>query len=320
MAAYVQELPVALSDFTVLSLLLLALETGCGNGRAAPAESSTSDTGHGDTRSISDVRSTGLSYSGTNARGTPRYFTGQLSADAQKTLRDAYGIVDPSHLYISDSSKAGLLKYDPRLKPCVTCYVNSYRIGFVSVRKRGESWDDLQRRLPSLSRNTFSSSALVSTSSISAMDPDVQAEVLQMLAAARRTGFRFHVISTYRSPQQEALLMHDGGGRTHTLTSLHSYGRALDIQIDDGNLHRLSTRRDWIAFRGWVSRFRDDDFRVLGKADQSWDWPHVEMPSDIIGFRSVETAVTAGRECLRRHTSCDFAPHLPSPARTGPPQ
>ena len=309
-----------LSEFAVLSLLLLGLETGCGKGRAASAEASTSQTVHSDTPSISDTRSTDLSYSGTNSRGTPRYFTGQLTADAQQILRNAFGIVDPSHLYISDSSKAGLLKYDPRPKPCLTCYVNSYRIGFVSVRKRGESWDDLQLRLPRLTRNAFSSSALVSTNSISAMDPDVQAEVLQMLSAARRTGFRFHVVSTYRSPEQEALLMHDGGGRTHTLTSLHSYGRALDIQIDDGNLHRASTRHDWIAFRNWVSRFRDDDFRVLGKTDQSWDWPHVELPSDIIGFRSVEAAVAAGRECLRRHTNCDFAPHLPSSTKTGRPE
>lgn len=54
-------------------------------------------------------------------------------------------------------------------------------------------------------------------------NPDVQDEVRQMLGGARRAGFHLRVVSTYRSPQQEAILMTERGGRTHTLTSLHSY-------------------------------------------------------------------------------------------------
>jgi len=197
--------------------------------------------------------------------------------------------------------------------------VNSYRIGFISIRRKGEAWDELERRVHKLTRTSFPAGSLVTSSSISAMDPDVQVEVGQMLDAARRAGFQVHVVSTYRSPEQEALLMANGGGRTHTLTSLHSYGRALDVRIGDGNLKNPSTRRSWIAFRRWVTRFRDDDFRVLGAPDRSWDWPHVELPSDRIGFRSVDAAIAAARVCVARssHHSCEFSPHLPASAVSG---
>ncbi|MGH7603794.1 MAG: DUF882 domain-containing protein [Gemmatimonadaceae bacterium] len=252
-------------------------------------------------------------YSGSDVRGVPNYFEGNLSADASRVLRQAFGVVVPNHLYISDSSRAGLLKYDPQIKRCATCYVNSYRIGFVSIRRPGESWEDLEHRLRTMARSSFPSSSLVSSSSVSMMDPSIQGEVTQMLNAAHQAGFRTHIVSTYRSPEQEALLMREGGGRTHTLTSLHSYGRAIDVQIDDGRLGNPSTRRDWIAFRRWVTRFHGDHFRVIGAADKSWDWTHVELPSDSIGFRSIEAAVEVGRRCLsdRSPHACEFRPNLP---------
>jgi hypothetical protein len=136
-----------------------------------------------------------------------------------------------------------------------------------------------------------------------------------MLDDARRAGYRLRVVSTYRSPQQEALLMAQGGGRTHTLTSLHSYGRAIDIKVGDGDLAHSSTRRDWIAFRRWVSHYRGTDFRVLGTPTSTWDWPHVELPSDRVGFRNLNQAIEAGRACVSsgRRESCEFKPHLPSP-------
>jgi hypothetical protein len=252
-------------------------------------------------------------YTGSDSRGIPHYFAGHLKPDALDVLRRAFGVVVATHLYVSDSSSAGLLKYDPHAKTCATCYVNSYRIGFISIRRRGESWEDLERRLRTMSRRSFAKSSLITSTSISMMDPAVQGEVSQMLDAAHRAGFRTHVISTYRSPEQEALLMREGGGRTHTLTSLHSYGRAIDVQIDDGRLSNPSTRRDWIAFRQWVMRFHGNDFHVLGGADKSWDWTHVELPSDKIGFRSIDAAVAAGRKCLSDGSTraCDFRPNLP---------
>jgi hypothetical protein len=259
------------------------------------------------------------SYAGTDARGVPHYFNGQVNPDARRILRDAFGIVTPSHLYISDSSKDGVLKYDPAIKPCAICYVNSYRIGFVSIRRKAESWDDLEHRIRTLTRGSFPAGSLVTSNSVSTMDPDVQAEVQQMLDAARRAGFVLHIVSTYRSPEQEALLMSAGGGRTHTLTSMHSYGRAIDVCVGDGHLYNPATRRNWIAFRSWVTRYRGDDFRVIGTPDRSWDWPHVELPSDRIGFRSVDAAVAAGRACLSKPSpaACDFQPNLPGSALSG---
>ena len=304
-------------EFLSMTAFVLVLsQNGCGRAataRAAKAPSGPTDHATDAGTGASPLRTEALEYSGTDAHGVPNYFVGRLSDDARTILRDAFGVVAPSHLYISDSTNGGLLKYDPQLKRCATCYVSSYRIGFVSIRKPGESWDDLERRTRTLTRSSFPASALIISSSVSAMDPDVQAEVNQMLAAARRAGFAVHIVSTYRSPQQEALVMARGGGRTHTLTSLHSYGRAIDVRIGDGNLGNAATRRSWIAFRSWVTRFRDDDFRILGTPDRSWDWPHVELPSERIGFRSVEAAVAAGRACLGKSSprACEFVPHLP---------
>ncbi len=254
-----------------------------------------------------------LSYSGIDARGIPNYLARSVTDDGRRILRQAFGVVSPAHLYVSDSTHAGVLKYDPVAKPCLTCYVNSYRVGFVSIRKPGESWDQLQRRVQTLRRTSFRPASLVTSSSVSSMDPDVQDEVRQMLVAARRAGFRLRVVSTYRSPEQEAILMAEGRGRTHTLTSLHSYGRAIDVSIGDGNLGNPSTRRSWIAYRRWVTGFRGSDFRVLGTPDRSWDWAHVELPGTRIGFRSVDDAIDAGRACLARSSTstCEFPPHLP---------
>jgi hypothetical protein len=281
----------------LVSALLVALQIGCGGDATAhPAK-----------------HATDLEVAGTDSRGVPHYATRKFSDDERSILREAFGVVDPSHLYISDSTADGLLKYDPEVKRCRICYVNSFRIGFVSVRNRGETWDGVERRVRSMRRSSFPSTSLVSTASLTAMDPDVQPEVQEMLDAARRAGYRVRVVSTYRSPEQEALLMAEGGGRTHTLTSLHSYGRAIDINVDDGNLRHPSTRRDWIAFRSWVSHYRGTDFRVLGTPTSTWDWPHVELPTQGVGFRSIAQAIDAGRACLSSgfQKSCEFKPHLP---------
>jgi hypothetical protein len=308
---------VRLNPSAFIAALLIALLSGCG-GEATPHPAKPAGAF---THAIQDnsfpaaVRSQGdaASYSGTDAHGIPHYLMRRLSGEAQNVLRQAYGVISPSNLYISDSTQDGLLKYDPARKRCSTCYVNSYRIGFVSIRKPGESWDELEGRLRTLHRSSFPPSSLVSSKSVSAMDPDVQDEVRQMLDAARHAGFRLRVVSTYRSPQQEAILMREAGGRTHTLTSMHSYGRAIDLSIGDGNLNNRSTRRSWIAFRRWVTGFHENDFRILGAPDHSWDWPHVEVPSDRIGFHSVEEAIAAGRVCLVHSSAraCEFLPHLP---------
>jgi hypothetical protein len=145
------------------------------------------------------------------------------------------------------------------------------------------------------------------------MDPDVRSEVRRMLVDARHAGFDLHVSATYRSPEREAMIMARRRGFTHTLTSLHSYGRAIDIVVGDGKLSHPATRARWIAFRRWVIKYKGHRFHVLGAADSTWDWPHVEMPSSRIGFHSVEEAIGRARACtsnVRKRPPCDFRPNL----------
>jgi Bacterial protein of unknown function (DUF882) len=260
-------------------------------------------------------------YTGTDARGVPRYARRTFTDEERQLLRDIYGIEDPSRLYVSDSTEDGLLKYDTRVKRCRTCYVNSYRVGFISVRRPGESWEQVERRVRAMRPRDFPAAARAAGHrSVADLDPDIRDDVERMLADARRAGFAVRVVATYRSPEHEAYLMAIGGGRTLTLTSLHSYGRAIDVVVGDGNLNRKATRAQWVAFRRWVTRYKGDDFRILGTPERTWDWRHVEMPTAAVGFRTIEAALARARACagaaasgsLRRSVSpCDFAPHLP---------
>jgi hypothetical protein len=257
-----------------------------------------------------------LSYEGVDDRGIPHYATIDVSPADSGILRRAYGVEHPHHLYVSDSTEEGILKYDPILKRCLTCYVNSYRVGYVSVRRPGESWEQAEHRVKTSSPRAFAGSRNPKSSSTADMDPDVRRMADAMLGKARAAGFHLRVVTTYRSPIYEARLMAQGKGGTHTLTSNHSYGRALDIVIGDGNLKRARTRLDWIAFRRWVTRYhtpRGESFRVLGRIDRTWDWPHVELPSSQIGFRSIDEAISRGHACLALASTipCNFPPHLP---------
>jgi hypothetical protein len=253
-------------------------------------------------------------YTGTNARGIPHYARRAFTNEERRLLRAAYGIEEPHRLYVSDSTEGGLLKYDTRAKRCRSCYVNSYRVGFTSVRRAGESWEQAERRVRAMRRRDFPSSARASSNRSTAdLDPIIRADVERMLADARRAGFAVRVVATYRSPEHEAYLMAMGGGRTHTLTSLHSYGRAIDIVIADGNIKRRRTRQAWIAFRRWVTSYDGDKFRILGTPERTWDWRHVEMPTSSVGFRTIEEALERARRC--DGADCDFQPRLPDRMR-----
>jgi hypothetical protein len=265
---------------------------------------------------IANESESAASYEGVDARGIPHYAARSLSADDSTLLRRAYGIEDPHRLYVSDSTEEGILKYDTQRKLCLTCYVNSYRIGYVSVRRPGESWEQTERRVRSTPPSAFTGGANPSGASTEDLDPDVRPVAEAMIRDARAAGYRLHVTATYRSPLREAFLMAEGRGRTHTLTSNHSYGRALDIVVDDGNRANPHTMHDWIAFRRWVTRYRTptgESFRVLGQADHTWDWPHVELPSSTIGFDTIDQAIARARACLApgARIPCNFPPHLP---------
>ena len=280
---------------------------------AVPPERPTSESEHGARDSIDD-----RSYEGVDSRGIPHYALAlQLSPDDARVLRQAYGIEDPHRLYLSDSTEEGMLKYDTQVKRCSRCYVNSYRVGYVSVRRPEESWEDAERRVEHTPARVFTGGPIPASRATADLDPDVRPLAEAMLNDAHRAGFRLNVIATYRSPLREAFLMAEGGGRTHTLTSNHSYGRALDIVVDDGNRAHPATKRDWVAFRRWLTAYRTpagESFRMLGPVDHSWDWPHVELPSSRIGFATIQDAIARGRACLapRSIVPCNFAPKLPA--------
>jgi hypothetical protein len=257
-------------------------------------------------------------YEGVNSRGIPNYAVARpFTPGEADVLRRAYGIEEPHHLYISDSTDERILKYDTQVKRCLTCYVDSYRVGYVSVRRPGETWEEVERRVRTTPPSAFAHGQYAASRSLDDLDPDVQPLAEQMLRDARAAGFRLDVTATYRSPVREAFLMSQGRGRTYTLTSNHSYGRALDIVVDDGNRRHAPTKRDWIAFRSWVTRYRTpkgESFRILGKVDRTWDWAHVDLPSAELGFDNIEQAVARGRACLAPAATmpCNFPPHLPS--------
>jgi hypothetical protein len=249
-------------------------------------------------------------------RVIPRYLsTAMPQADAE-LLRRAYGIEDPSRLYVSDSTDGGTLKYDTQRKTCAGCLVNSYHVGYISVRQPGESWEEVERRVRAAKAKTFTGGPHPSSESLATLDPDVRPLAESMLRDAREAGFKFHIVATYRSPLRQAFLMSKGRGRTHTLTSNHSYGRAIDIVIDNGNRANARTKRDWVAFRKWVTEYpapAGESFHILGRPDASWDWAHVEVPSRTLGFHSVDEAIARAKACLASDATatCDFQPHLP---------
>ena len=250
-------------------------------------------------------------YTGHDASGIPHYTARTFTPEERALLRTVYGIEEPSRLYVSDSTAAGVLKYDTGRKRCWSCFVNSYRVGFVSIRRANESWEDLERRLAAMSPSEFPQSSRIEDVSTAELDPAIRGDVGQMLEDAARAGFALRVKATYRSPEREAFLMRTRGGSTHTLTSLHSYGRAIDVIVGDGILRHARTRARWVAFRRWVTAYHGGEFRILGTPDRTWDWPHVEIPSAHIGFRSIDAALEQAAECGARVATarCDFAPH-----------
>lgn len=256
------------------------------------------------------------SYEGHDAEGIPHYATQQFSVEDSLILRRAYGIEDPHRLYLSDSSDTAILKYDTQEKGCRSCLVDSYDVGFMSVRRPDESWEQVEQRVKKTPHRRFTGGPVPTSYSTEDLDPTLRPAFEKMLADAAAAGFKLKIIATYRSPMRQAFLMSLGGNRTHTLTSSHSYGRAVDLIVDDGNRGHKKTKADWIAFRTWLTQYRGpngEHFETLGALDHTWDWPHIEVPSDRIGFRSIDEAIARGKACLAPGSKiqCDFSPNLP---------
>jgi hypothetical protein len=68
----------------------------------------------------------------------------------------------------------------------------------------------------------------------------------------------------------------------------------VDLVLGDGNLKQRRTRARWIAFRRWLTQYEGGRFRLIGLPEQSWDWPHVELPGPA-GYRSIEALILAAQ-------------------------
>ena len=232
------------------------------------------------------------SYAGRDERGVPRYIERPFTADERRLLRKHFGIEEPGLLYLYDTMPGAPLVYDTERDPGDDRLVRSYRVGAPSVRRAGETWEALERRLAAMRPSDFSPSAAEVDSALASLDWEARPAFERMLAAARRAGHEVRVIETRRTPERQAYLVVAGGGLTFTATSMHSSGRAIDVAVGDGNLRKRSTRAKWAAFRQWVAAYEAGRFRLIGTPEESWDWPHIELP-DTLGYRSIEALLAA---------------------------
>jgi len=152
--------------------------------------------------------------------------------------------VAPLHLYLSDSTKDARSN-TIRGRSVRSCYVNSYRIGFVSVRKRGETWDDLEGRVRTLTRNSFPPGSLVTSSSVQPPWTRTLSAKCKKMLTPRGERIRRARDHDYRSPEQEALLMRTAAAAQHTLTSLQFVRPRDRCEDRERNLANPSTRRSF---------------------------------------------------------------------------
>ncbi|HET7552288.1 MAG TPA: hypothetical protein VFK04_13445 [Gemmatimonadaceae bacterium] len=235
---------------------------------------------------VLSIRYPPLSYSGRDASGVPHYTRRPFTDSERQLLLNEFGVEQPENLYLSDSTSDAVLLYDPERDCGDKCLVSSYRVGAPSVRRHGESWEAMEKRVMRTALSRFPRTARAPTRSLNALSPDARGAFDTLLTAARVAGFDLRVTESYRSPERQAYLLRRL--LTHTGTSLHSDRRAIDVVVGNGRLHDRKNRARWIAFRRWVERFEDGRFRIIGSADSSWDWPHIELPNHGVGFQSVE--------------------------------
>jgi hypothetical protein len=233
-------------------------------------------------------------YAGRDETGVPRYIQRPFSVEERHLLREHFGIEEPGRLYLSDTSSDAYLNYDTERDPGAGRLVRSYRVGAPSVRLAGETWEELEQRLAQMRPDDFPASARVADTALASLEPEVREAFERMLGAARRAGHRVRIVETLRTAERQAYLMASGGGVTFTATSKHSSGRAVDMVVGDGNLKNKRTRARWIAFRRWVSAYDGGRFQLIGAAEKSWDWPHVELAGPL-GYRSIEALLLAAR-------------------------
>jgi hypothetical protein len=252
------------------------------------------------------------SYMGRDEDGVPHYIERAFSAEERQLLREQFGIEDPSRLYLSDSSSHRYLVYDTE-RDREGVVVMSARVGASSVRRPGESWEQLERRVRRMRASSFDPAVRVPDTSLASLNSAARSQTQRMLAAARQAGFRVRVAETNRLPERQAYLLSRRGPRTFTATSHHTGGWAVDAVVGDGNLRHRRTRRQWVEFRRWLLAYGGGSFRIIGTPEQSWDWSHIEISGGPSRFQSVEELLAAARRCAARPDSlrtrtCDSPP------------
>ncbi len=192
------------------------------------------------------------------------------------------------------------------------------RVGLTSPRRPGETWDAFAGRVTRQGPRAWPAGATSYYTGLASLDPHARPAFERLVADARRAGFRVRVAETYRSPERQTFLLARGGGRTGTATSVHSYGRAVDLVVGDGRIERPATAREWVRFRRWVLRYGRGAFRLVGAPERTWDWPHVELATPLLGYRSAQALAAAARACVAATLTvadaaarCTIAPRLP---------
>jgi hypothetical protein len=143
-----------------------------------------------------------MSYAGRDAEGVPHYATRPFSPEEREVLRRRYGIEDPSRLYLSDSTSTGHLNYDTERDPGAGRLVRSYRVGAASIRRDGETWEELERRLRTLRPTDFGPEARVVDTTLASLDSLSRPRFERLIAAARAAGFRLRVTEAYGTPER----------------------------------------------------------------------------------------------------------------------
>ncbi|GJG86203.1 hypothetical protein tb265_13840 [Gemmatimonadetes bacterium T265] len=240
-----------------------------------------------------------------------------LAPEDRTLLRTVFGIDDVRRIYIPTTTPDDVLRYAAHAPGCPdgggpndgqpttrggACRIVGVRIGLAAPRDPGETWDAFTGRVEHGGPRAWTSAGgRTAYAGLDALDPDARPAFERMIADARDAGFPVHVRETYRTPERQAAILARNDGRTTTLTSAHSLGRAVDISIGDGRVSRRSTHRTWVEFRRWVLGQQNGAFRLIGTPESTWDWPHIEYVGATsgapLGYRTLDALVAAARAC-----------------------
>jgi hypothetical protein len=189
-----------------------------------------------------------------------------FSAENRLVLLQAYGIDDPTRLYLPDSSPGAILRYDLRLpapSPLTGAPPAHARVGYPSARRRGESWEAFALRVLRTPASAFPASARTTTRSLDALDDEARGFFGVLLADARRAGFAVRVAETRRTSERQAYLL-GPRAQPHAHAHLaHMTGRAVDVWWRR-QPRAAATRRSGSRSAGSPRRGRRHRVRLIG--------------------------------------------------------